>query len=496
MPVRPPSCPSSCNILLVGGGGREHALAWRIRQSPRCGTLWLTDPGNAGLARLGKPCPHKWDPSNTFPLVNWCEKQGIDLVIVGPEQPLADGITDALRTERRQVFGPSAAGAQLEADKAFAKDLMKQAAIPTAESRTVETANAARRWILRGIEAELAEENIAEEAAPLVQWLGTSDDRGEVPMPDLGDRVRSLLAAREEPVVVKATGLAAGKGVIVCSTTLQALQAVDTIMVDKAFGDAGGRVIIEEFLQGTEVSVLALVDGRTMWVLDPCQDHKQVGEGDVGPNTGGMGAYCPAPLLDGPMLAEVERTILLPILDALRRRDIDYRGVLYAGLMLTPGGPKVLEFNCRFGDPECQPLMARLDGDLVDILWRTAVGTLVDADLSFDRRVACCVVLCSEGYPGPYEKGREISGLEGLEEDGLVVFHAGSTVNHEGKLVNTGGRVLSVTALADSLPAARERANAAIESIDLQGGFYRRDIGTRDGSGADASRVSERPATQ
>ncbi len=479
MPAPPPSCPSSCNILLLGGGGREHAIAWKLKQSPRCGTLWLTDPGNAGLAHLGKPCPHKWDPSNTFPLVNWCEKQNINLVIVGPEQPLADGITDVLKTERRHVFGPSQAGAQIEADKSFAKDLMKQAAIPTAESRPIDSVNMAQRWVLRGIEAELADEAIAEAASPLLRWLNTSDDRAIVKMPPIEGALRDMIRDREEPLVIKACGLAAGKGVIICRTTLEALEAIEIIMVDEAFGEAGKRIIIEEMLQGQEVSILALVDGRTMWILDPCQDHKQVGEGDVGPNTGGMGAYCPAPLVDATQLEEIERTILIPMMDAMRRRDIDYRGVLYAGLMLTPGGPKVLEFNCRFGDPECQPLMARLQGDLVDILWRTSVGTLVDAKIEFDPRPACCVVLCSEGYPGAYEKGRPISGLDGLEDENLVIFHAGSTVNHKSTLVNTGGRVLGVTALADSLEEAREQANAACEAITLPGSFYRSDIGCR-----------------
>ncbi|MDP7070201.1 MAG: phosphoribosylamine--glycine ligase [Phycisphaerales bacterium] len=479
MPAPPPHCPASCNILLLGGGGREHAIAWKLKQSPRCGTLWLTDPGNAGLATLGKPCPHKWDPSNTFPLLNWCEKQDIDLVIVGPEQPLAEGITDVLKSDRRQVFGPSKAGAQVEADKSFAKELMKQAAIPTAESRTLDSVNMAQRWVLRGIESELADEKIAEDAAPLLRWLGSSDDRAIVAMPPIAEAVRDLLAHREEPLVIKACGLAAGKGVILCPTTLAALEAIKTIMVDEAFGEAGRRIIIEEMLQGQEVSILALVDGRTMWILDPCQDHKQVGEGDVGPNTGGMGAYSPAPLVSAEQLEEIERTVLIPMMDAMRRRDIDYRGVLYAGLMLTPGGPKVLEFNCRFGDPECQPLMARLQGDLVDILWRTAVGSLVDASIEFDPQSACCVVLCSEGYPGAYERGRPIAGIEGLEDERLVIFHAGSTVNHQGTLVNTGGRVLGVTAIAPSLEEARARANAACETISLPGGFYRSDIGCR-----------------
>jgi phosphoribosylamine--glycine ligase len=480
MATPPPNCPRACNILLIGGGGREHALAWKLRQSERCGTLWLTDPGNAGLSKLGKPCPHKWDPNNTFPLTNWCDKQGINLIVVGPEVPLAEGIVDALRTDRRQVFGPSKAGSQLEADKAFAKDLMKQAAIPTAESRTLDTANTARRWILRGLEAELAGTEPVEGLRAIVDWLGTSDDRGEQKMPPLSDAIRDWLASRDEPVVIKAAGLAAGKGVIVCKHTMEALDAIESIMVDRAYGDAGDRVVIEEFLQGQEVSILALVDGKTMWVLDPCQDHKQVGEGDVGPNTGGMGAYCPAPLIDETLLAEIEKTILLPMLDAMRRRDIDYRGVLYAGLMLTPGGPKVLEFNCRFGDPECQPLMARLQGDLVDILWRTAVGTLMNATIDFDPRPACCVVLCSEGYPGAYEKGRPIDGLDGIDTDDLTIFHAGTTINHKGMLVTTGGRVLGMTAVADTLSEARERANAACEAVELEGGFFRSDIGCRD----------------
>ena len=489
MATPPPNCPRSCNILLIGGGGRDHALAWKLRQSDRCGTLWLTDPGNAGLAKLGKPCPHKWDADNTFPLKNWCEKQAISLVVVGPEVPLADGIVDALRTDRRQVFGPSKAGARLESDKVFAKDLMKQAAIPTADSRTLSTANAARRWVLRSLEAELAGTEPVQGIQELVDWLGTSDDRGERKMPPIGDAVRDWLAARDEPLVIKAVGLAAGKGVVVCKTSMEALDAIDTIMVDRAYGDAGDRVVIEEFLQGQEVSILSLVDGRTMWVLDPCQDHKQVGEGDLGPNTGGMGAYCPTPLIDAALLEEIERTILLPMLDALRRRDIDYRGVLYAGLMLTPGGPKVLEFNCRFGDPECQPLMARLQGDLVDILWRTAVGTLLKARIDFDPRPACCVVLCSEGYPGAYEKGRPVGGLSNVDTDDLTIFHAGTTINHEGTLVTTGGRVLGMTALADTLQAARERANAACDAVELEGGFFRSDIGCREGTPVSSGRT-------
>ena len=474
-------CPDPCNILLIGGGGREHALAWRLSQSPRCGTMWTTHAGNPGIDAVVKPCPHPWNATNTFAMLNWCSQNDIHLVVVGPEQPLADGITDIFEDKGFLVFGPTKAGAQLEADKSFAKELMREAAIPTAESRTFESINAALRWALRSFEPDLF--NLVEEGdasfEPMLWWLHGSDDRGEKRMPPLTEAVSKLLASRDDPMVIKATGLAAGKGVIVCRTALQAAQAIECIMVNRQFGHAGDRVIVEEFLEGQEASILALYDGNTIWILDPCQDHKQVGEGDTGPNTGGMGAYCPTPIVDEAMLDQIERTVLLPLVDAFRRRNIDYRGVLYAGMMLTPGGPKVLEFNCRFGDPECQPLMARLQGDLVDILWRTAAGTLVDADIAFDPRHACCVVLCSEGYPGEYQKGRPISGVDALGSEDLIVFHAGTTLDASGQLVNTGGRVLSATALDTTLAGARDKANAACEAIKLPGGFFRRDIGHR-----------------
>jgi phosphoribosylamine--glycine ligase len=285
--------------------------------------------------------------------------------------------------------------------------------------------------------------------------------------------------------VVKASGLAAGKGVIVCENKEDALEAIDRIMQRREFGDAGDAIIIEEKLQGQEVSVLALVDGRTISLLDPCQDHKQVGEGDTGPNTGGMGAYCPAPVIDAKMMAVVERDVLVPAIDTLRREDeIVYRGVLYAGIMLTPGGPKVLEFNCRFGDPECQPLMARLKNDLIEVLWATAAGSLDQIELEFDDRVACCVVMCSAGYPGEYETGKVITGIaeaEGLSgPDGeVIVFHAGTARDKAGNVITAGGRVLGVTALADDLQAARDLANAACERIHFDSAFWRHDIGDR-----------------
>ena len=451
--------PSPCNVLLVGGGGREHALAWKLKQSPHLGHLWLSDASNAGLALLGKPCPVAMDMRDVFRMQRWCDANDIHLVVVGPEGPLAQGMADALQSKTRLVFGPSKAAAQLEADKAFAKQLMRQASIPTAEGRIFDSAEVARNYVM----------------------------------------------AHEEAFVVKAAGLASGKGAIVCDTQAEALDAVNRIMVKREFGDAGSKVVIEEKLGGQEVSILALVDGRTIWTLDPCQDHKQVGEGDTGPNTGGMGAYCPTPpqVIDRETMRLIEQQVLVPTVDALRREGIEYRGVLYAGIMLTPGGPKVLEFNCRFGDPECQPLMARLRSDLLEILWATAAGNLDQAEIEFDPRTAVCVVMCAAGYPGPYEKGKVITGIEDAEAAGstsgatgiseaavtpagkaaavgdVVVFHAGTTLDHNGNIVTSGGRVLGVTALADDLATARDLANAACEKIHFEGAFWRKDIGDR-----------------
>jgi phosphoribosylamine---glycine ligase len=432
------ACPERCNVLLIGGGGREHSLGWKLAQSPRLGKLWIADSTNAGLAELGESCPVSMDMKDTFRMKRWCETNDIHLIVVGPEVPLAAGITDALQTPTRRVFGPTKAAAQLEADKAFAKQLMRHAAISTPEARTFTTAEAARQFVL----------------------------------------------TREDPCVVKATGLAAGKGAVVCETQGESLDAIDRMLVQEEFGPAGKTILIEEKISGHEVSVLALVDGRTISLLDPCQDHKQVGEGDTGPNTGGMGAYCPAPVIDRDTMAIVEREIMVPTIDALRRDGIEFRGVLYAGLMLTPGGPKVLEFNVRFGDPECQPLMMRLKSDLIELLWAASVGRLRDLEIEFDDRVACCVVMCSAGYPGAYEKGKVITGIEDAEllsgaRGDVKVFHAGTKRNDAGELVTNGGRVLGVTALADDLLAARDLANEACGKIHFDGNFFRRDIGDR-----------------
>ncbi|MDP6602458.1 MAG: phosphoribosylamine--glycine ligase [Phycisphaerales bacterium] len=474
----PQATPESCNVLLIGGGGREHALAWRMSKSPRLGTLYATDTQNPGIADLAQHCDEPWVPSRAFFLRRWCDQHDIHLVVVGPETPLAEGIADELALDGRQVFGPTRAGAQLEADKSFAKSLMKQASIPTAESRSFDDANAARRYLLRGLDEELRKEGemaVADEVDTFLSDTGAVREDKFMPSENLG----MFLQNRLDPCVVKACGLAAGKGVIVCRTTAQAMDAVDHLMDDRAFGDAGGKILIEEFLDGQEVSLLALVDGSTIWILDPCQDHKQVGEGDTGANTGGMGAYCPTPVIDAAALSRIEQEILVPTIDALRREGIEYRGVLYAGLMLTAAGPKVLEFNCRFGDPECQPLMARFDGDLVDVLWRTAVGNLSEAEIDFDDDTAVCVVMCSEGYPGGYEKWKPITGIEDAEALGdVVVFQAG-TQREGDRLVTSGGRVLGVTACAADLGAARDRANEACGRIIFDGAFWRSDIGDR-----------------
>ena len=438
----PRACPDRLNVVLIGGGGREHALAWRMKQSPRMGTLWVEESANAALQAMGEVIPEALTRQNLFTFNRWCDRAEIDLIVIGPEAPLAEGLAGELAGEGRVVFGPSAEAARLEADKTWAKSIMRSASIPTAEARDFEDAEQAIAYV----------------------------------------------TARDEPCVVKASGLAAGKGVVVCDNAEEACEAIRRIMGDRGpgsgeFGEAGNRILIEERLLGQEMSVLCLVDGRNLWVLDPCQDHKQVGEGDTGPNTGGMGAYCPTPLAEPGLMRQIERDVLVPTIDALRREGITFRGVLYAGLMLTAGGPKVLEFNCRFGDPECQPLMMRLQGDLLEALWATASGCLDEVELATDPRTACCVVVCSGGYPGSIQSGGVIEGIDAaLAEAGpgqeVMVFHAGTRMTDE-ELRNSGGRVLGVTALAEDLGQAQALANRAADRITFPGSFFRRDIGHR-----------------
>ncbi|MCB9847580.1 MAG: phosphoribosylamine--glycine ligase [Phycisphaeraceae bacterium] len=420
------------NVLLVGGGGREHALAWKMSRSPSLGTLYATHTDNPGIAAHAKPTDCPYELGNWDRLKRFCDREAIDLVVVGPEADLARGIGDALRTKDRAVLGPDADGARLESSKSWAKQLMRAASIPTAEGRVFRTAESAIEYI----------------------------------------------ESRTEPVVVKASGLAAGKGVIVCDTNEQATAAVRRIMHERAFGAAGDEVIVEERLSGAEVSILALTDGRSVYVLDTCQDHKRLLDGGEGPNTGGMGAYSPAPVLSDQQLAEVHRLVLIPAIDALRRDDIDFRGVLYAGLMLTHGGPKVLEFNVRFGDPECQTLLPRMKCDLVDVLRATATGRLEEATIGWDPRVSVCVVLASEGYPDKPITGRPITGLaeaQGLND--VHVFHAGVRRSAGGGYETAGGRVLNVVALGDTLDEARAKADEACDMIRFEGMQRRHDIG-------------------
>jgi len=434
--------PDKCNVLLAGSGGREHAIAWKLRQSPRLGKLWVDPAANAGLRQLGTPCPQGFEPRNRFHLDRFLEKENVQFVVVGPEALLEQGFADDLsKPPQRLVFGPTRAAARLEWDKAWCKQLLRSANVPTAESRTFNA---------QQIEAAL-----------------------------------HYVRSRPDPVVVKASGLCAGKGVVVCDDAKQAEASVQSMLLNKQHGDASAQVVIEERLHGQEVSVLALVDGSNIWMLDACQDHKQVGEGDTGPNTGGMGAYCPTPLATPDVMQFVEREVMVPTVDALRREGIDYRGVLYAGLMLTHGGPKVLEFNCRFGDPETQALMMRWQGDLLDALWRTAAGTLDGADIGFAPGASCCVVVCADGYPGNPRTGDPIETLAELRnsnfDNDLAFFHAGTRPGTTPKdpILTSGGRVLGAAASGSDMRSACTRATQAAARIRFPGAFYRSDIGHR-----------------
>ena len=414
-------------VLVVGGGGREHALGWKIAQSDNCDAIFFA-PGNAGTAQLGENLPIKAD--DIASIVSAAKEKKIDLVVVGPEDPLAAGMVDAVRAEGIMCFGPIGQAAKIEADKAFAKQLMRSASVPTAEARIFDDFERAKNYVL----------------------------------------------SRDEGVVVKAAGLAKGKGVFVCPEPYQAVKPLEQIMVEKIFGEAGDKVVIEELLFGQEASVLALCDGRNIYTLEPCQDHKPIGDGDTGPNTGGMGAYSPTPIVDEQMLAKIEKNILVPIIDAIFRSIGRYEGCLYAGLMITPAGPKVLEFNCRFGDPETQPLMMRMKGDLLAAMVATCEHKLDEADISWDPRPSVCVVMASGGYPGNYEKGFEITGIDEAEALGDVkVFHAGTALK-DGKVVTAGGRVLGVTALGSNIADAKARAYQAVEKIHFQNAYYRKDI--------------------
>lgn len=418
------------NVLIIGRGGREHALAAAIAKSPRVSRICCA-PGNAGTAKLATNLSVPVDDHAA--LLGLAREQRIDLTIVGPEAPLCAGIVNQFQKAGLRIFGPTKEAARIEGDKAYAKQLMKRASVPTAEARVFTRFEDAKTYV----------------------------------------------ASRETGVVVKASGLAAGKGVIVCQEPAQALIALERIMVQREFGAAGDTVLVEDFLKGQELSVHALVDDRTIYILESAQDHKAVGDGDTGANTGGMGAYSPPPIATAEVLKIVERDVFVPIVDALRQDGAPYRGVLYAGLMLTAAGPKVLEFNCRFGDPETQVIVPRLEGDLLDLIEAVVDGRLADVEIHWKPQAAVCVVLTAGGYPGPYETGKVIQGLEAAESvNGVHVYHAGTKML-EHLVLTAGGRVLGVTALAPTIGEARRLAYQAAGHISFEGAHYRNDIAAR-----------------
>jgi phosphoribosylamine--glycine ligase len=418
------------NILLIGSGGREHALANALAKSPRCAQLYIA-PGNPGTARVGANVA--LDPADHPVVLTFCREKQIGLVVVGPEQPLTGGLADGLIGAEIPVFGPTAAAAQLEGSKGFTKDICREHRIPTA---------AYERFVDR-------------------------------------DRALAYMRAQGAPIVIKADGLAAGKGVVVAMTLAEAEAAIDS-MFDGAFGASGAEVVIEAFLEGEEASFFAICDGARALPFATAQDHKRVGDGDTGPNTGGMGAYSPASIVTPEITARVMREIIMPTLTAMRARGAPFTGVLYAGLMLTKDGPQLIEYNVRFGDPEAQVILPRFDGDLVELMLAAAKGALPEAAPRFSSQAALTVVLAAKGYPGTPETGTEIRGLDQAEVmPGVVVTHAGTKRDGE-RLLASGGRVLNVTALADSVKAARDKAYAAVDGIDWPGGFCRRDIGWRE----------------
>jgi phosphoribosylamine---glycine ligase len=415
-------------ILVVGSGGREHALVWKIAQSPLVKALYCA-PGNPGIARLAELVPLKADDLGG--LARWAKQTSIDLVVVGPEGPLVAGLADRLAEVGVPVFGPTAAAAALEGSKAFAKEVMAAAGVATAGYRSFT------------------------DVEPALEHVRSGTGR----------------------VVVKADGLAAGKGVVVCGSPQEAEAALQSMLVDRIHGQSGARVVVEERLEGPEASCIAFTDGERVRMLAAAQDHKRVFDGDRGPNTGGMGAFSPTPHVTDEVSAQVERTILLPVIREMARRGRPFRGVLYAGLMLTSEGPKVIEFNVRFGDPETQPTLMRLSNDLVPVLLATARGDLSRVSLSFDARAAVGVVLAAEGYPGRVTTGDPIRGTEGPFPPDVQVFHGATARTHDGALVTAGGRVLTVCALGAGLEAASRRAYQTAEGIQWRGQQHRRDIG-------------------
>jgi phosphoribosylamine--glycine ligase len=417
-------------ILIVGNGGREHALLWKLRRDAPGAEFFATMP-NGGMAADCEAVPIA--ASDVEALAGWAAGNRIDLTVVGPEAPLAAGIVDRFQSRGLPIFGPTAAAARIEASKAYAKELLRNANVPTAAHRTFSNHAGAKAWV---------------------------DEQGA-------------------PIVVKASGLAAGKGAVVCMSVEDAHDAIDAMLGDRAFGEAGAEVVIEEFMEGEELSVFAICDGKDFVVLPASQDHKRVGEGDSGPNTGGMGAYAPVSIATEALLEEASSEVIAPTLAALAADGAPFKGLLYAGLMNTADGLKVVEFNCRFGDPETQVVLPLMSTSLLDLMMTVAEGgSLAERDVEMDEGAAVTTVLASGGYPGSYEKGKPISMPDDLGEN-VIVFHAGTKIQ-DGTLVTSGGRVLAVTALAPTFSAAAEASRAAAAQIDFDGAFFRSDIGWRE----------------
>ena len=417
-------------VLVIGSGGREHALVWKIKQSPKVEKIFCA-PGNAGTSEIADNIPIAADDIGG--LLQFALKKEIGLTVVGPEQPLVMGIVDQFELKGLRIFGPNAIAAELEGSKSFSKDIMQKYGLPTAEYKIFTSAESATKYI----------------------------------------------QAKNCPLVVKADGLAAGKGVLLCRSSREALAAVDTIMRQRLFGEAGDQIVVEEFLEGQEISVLAFSDGQTVLLMDSAQDHKAVYDGDIGPNTGGMGAYSPAPVFTEIMQQKVRDKIMLPMVRAMQQEGRIYKGILYAGLMLTKTGPQILEFNVRFGDPETQPLMVRMDTDIIPLFEACIDGTLGQCQVNWKNKSSVCVVMAAEGYPGTYQKGEIISGLKNANSTPeVVVFHAGTKEKY-GKVLTNGGRVLGVTASGENTEIAIKVAYDAVGKVNWRGVHYRKDIGSR-----------------